>query len=344
MKNRLYIVSIFLFSFILSSQYVQANNNVQSQWSKRALATPTVFKVKPNAMELCASFDFTTGICNGLNEYAFSPNRAEDNGRCDIAGASPGSIACSVGSTEGIPIGVTYNYMKVSISRTMWFSGTIPTTGLEWQDNSNYDGSLTNCSTSSSLTNIGGSGVANGVDAGVATTQAIYFLNAPGNDNFQGNGNSDSWATARGNSTEFCNIDWNAVNLGNLTSLANCEFVTISALNEAGYTSASKTGDGNYGYTMDYSTTWSTNGVETPSSVIWQGSLSSSDENLVMIYKLDSPYTRTSDIAPTLRMSFDVTDALKAQFLKYTANEDADGTEFCTLDVGKPGVTISIQD
>ena len=64
-----------------------------------------------------------------------------------------------------------------------------------------------------------------------------------------------------------------------------------------------------------------------------------------MIYKLTSPYTRTSDTPPTLRMAFDVTGGLRAQFVQYTADEDpSPGTEFCTITPNRPSVTITISD
>ena len=78
---------------------------------------------------------------------------------------------------------------------------------------------------------------------------------------------------------------------------------------------------------------------------IWQSGLEASDDGLIMIYKLTEPFTRTLDRVPTLKMAFDVTNAIRAQFSQYTADEDpAPGTEFCTLDVGRPGVSISIFD
>ena len=63
-----------------------------------------------------------------------------------------------------------------------------------------------------------------------------------------------------------------------------------------------------------------------------------------MIYKLSAPYTRTSDIDPLLKMSFDVTNALRSQFATFDADENASSTEFCTIDVGNPTVTITITD
>ena len=85
-------------------------------------------------------------------------------------------------------------------------------------------------------------------------------------------------------------------------------------------------------------------GYFAPTANIWQSDLVESDTSMVLIYKLTSPYARSSaDIFPTIKMSFDVTDALDADFIK---SEEAgkDDVKTCTLYVGNPGVTISITD
>ena len=78
-----------------------------------------MFKVKHISMKLCESFDVTTGLCNGSNDVEFSPNVATDNGRCDLAGVAPGAVACSE-TMKNIPKNVTFNFMRVVISRWMW--------------------------------------------------------------------------------------------------------------------------------------------------------------------------------------------------------------------------------
>tara|TARA_B100001769_G_C22086514_1_gene585730 strand:- start:108 stop:1145 length:1038 start_codon:yes stop_codon:yes gene_type:complete len=335
-----------------------ANSNVNSQWTmsggaQATYSTPTVFKVRPLEMNLCESFNINTGVCNGTNDVTFTPTIAND-GICDIAAVAPGSVACSAGGTEDIPTGVTFNYMRVKIDRTMWLQGSVPSSSAVWQNGDDYDGSIAHCVTSSSNTNTNGTSAPEGTvltSAGgepVPTEQAIFFSNGPGNEDETGDASNASWATASGNSgsgnsgADACNPDWDAINLGDLSSLGSpCSFVSITTLDNAGYTNSSSSGGGNYTYTMDYSTTWS----NAESLKIWQGRLTASSEGLVMIYKLSSPFTRTlKDVSPLLKMSFDVTNALRAQFTKYTADEDADGTEVCTLDVGDPQVTITITE
>jgi hypothetical protein len=325
---------LYLTLFLQTNAY--SNNNVIGKWTMGAYATPSVFKVKPISMKLCESFDVTTGLCNGSNDVEFSPNVATDNGRCDLAGVAPGAVACSATGASNIPKNVTFNFMRVVISRTMWLTGTVTpvdtnggTIGLN--GGGDYDGNLESCVTSSELTNTNGNsapvGVAVSSGSQTPTEQAIYFLNGPGNDTFQGNANADSWSESRGNSLEdpAATPDWNA------------------ACGSNDFSSFAKS----YSYYNDYSSTWLNfdTGVEEVAQQIWQGGLEASDEGLVMIYKLSEPFTRTLDRTPTLRMAFDVTNSIRAQFSQYVADEDpAPGTEFCTLDVGRPSVSISVTD
>ena len=81
-----------------------------------------------------------------------------------------------------------------------------------------------------------------------------------------------------------------------------------------------------------------------PSENIWQSDLEEDDTQMVLIYLLSSPYTRSSsDIFPTIKMSFDVTDALDSDFVKST-EAGKDDVKTCTLYVGSPGVNISVTD
>ena len=349
------IISIF-FLITFSSQ---ANNNVNGKWTLGAYATPSVFKVKPLSMKLCESFDVTTGLCNGANDVEFSPNVVSDNGRCDIAGVAPGAVACSAAGANTIPKNVTFNFMRVVISRTMWLTGTVTPVDvnggtIDWGSGGDYDGNLQSCVTSSALTNTNGTsapvGVAVSSGSQTPTEQAMFFLNGPGNDTFQGNANSDSWAESRGNSLEdpAATPDWNAAcGSSDFSSLANLYWANVTPLDNAGYTKTTSSSCGNYSYYNDYSSTWLNfdTRVEEVRQQIWQGGLEASDEGLVMVYKLTEPFTRTLDRTPTLKMAFDVTNSIRAQFSQYVADEDpAPGTEFCTLDVGRPSVSITVTD
>ena len=359
MKKLFRICLIVTFIFLSITFNLYANNNVTSKWTLGAYATPSVFKVKPISMELCESFDVTTGLCNGTNDVEFTPNVITDNGRCDLAGVAPGAVACSATGANNIPKNITFNFMRVVISRTMWLTGTVTpldTNGdtIDWNSGGDYDGNLESCVTSSELTNTNGNsapvGVAVSSGSQTPTEQAIYFLNGPGNDTFQGNANSDSWSEARGNSLEdpAATPDWNAAcGSSDFSSFANLYWADVTPLDNAGYSKTTSSFCGNYSYYNDYSPTWLNfdTRVEEVRQQIWQGGLEPSDEGLVMVYKLTVPFTRTLDRTPTLKMSFDVTNSLRAQFSQYVSDEDpAPGTEFCTLDVGRPSVSISVTD
>jgi hypothetical protein len=291
--------------------------------------TPTVYEVNPTAFMFCETFDVTTGICNGTNDYTFAKTMATDT--CNIAAAASGEIACQYGSSGGTTPGVTYNYVWMKLNRTMSMSGSVTNT------DSSYPGSMTTCVTNSARTNTNGD-PATGASSGDASTQAIYFLNATGNDSYIGNASS-TVGSARGNSLDYC--DGNDADLR-----GNCTWTNLSILDDAGYvaTSASNigSGGGQYGYVTDYSAPWQ----QTESDKIWQEGLTSSDTEFILIYKLTTPYTTKKGIDPLIKMSFDVTGALRAQFSRYN-NEDPDpdvATEFCTLDVGNPVVTFTVSD
>jgi hypothetical protein len=359
MKKLFQICLSIILIFFSTSFYSHANNNVTGKWTQGAYATPSVFKVKPLSMKLCESFDVTTGNCNGSNDVEFSPNVVTDNGRCDLAGVAPGAVACSATGANNIPKNVTFNFMRVVISRTMWLTGTVTPLDasggtIDWNGGGDYDGNLLSCVTSSELTNTNGNsapiGVAVSSGSQTPTEQAIYFLNGPGNDTFQGNANADSWSESRGNSLENPNAtpDWNAACVsGDFSSFSNLYWANVAPLDNSGYSKTTSSSCEDYTYYNDYSTTWlnfDTN-VEEESQQIWQGGIEASDEGFVMVYKLTEPFTRTLDRTPTLRMAFDVTNSIRAQFSQYVADEDpSPGTEFCTLDVGRPTVSITVTD
>ena len=99
---KLLIIKITILMFAFANAI--ANTNVSGAWTYGAYGTPTVFKVKPLSMQLCESFDVSTGICNGENDVTFTPNVADDNGRCDLAGVAPGAVACTAAGLSLIHI------------------------------------------------------------------------------------------------------------------------------------------------------------------------------------------------------------------------------------------------
>ena len=151
-----------------------------TSWDYNQSGTPTVFKVKPIQMWLCENYNLTTGVCTGDNVHNIQSTVTADNGRCDIAAApGTGAVACNMGSTASVPKGITYNYVRMELDRTMWLSGTVTNSG------SNAD--LASCHTDSS--NVAASGYADeGSTGGTASTQALRFMSGPGNEDFQAMG------------------------------------------------------------------------------------------------------------------------------------------------------------
>ena len=305
------IISIIL---VLTSSLSFAGTN----WDSNQSGTPTSFKVKPIQMWLCESYNLTTGVCTGDNIHNVQSTVTNDNGRCDIAAVSgAGAVACTMGSTATIPKNVAYNYMRMELDRTMSLTGTVTNTG------SNAD--LASCHTDSS--NVSASGyVDQGSTGGTPSSQGLRFMSGPGNEDFQGNA-----AVGTGNTTT---TKWQSCyDSGG----AGCSWSSIKFIEDNGGTAFDGSNDGSNDYSQmnDYSTTAS-------GGPVWQQGLANADTTMFMIYRLTTPYTRTLDTNPTIEMSFDVTDALDANFIKST--EGSDVVSGCTLYVGNPGVTVTFSD
>ena len=308
-----------IFIFILN-----INVHANTSWDNNMSATPTVFKVKPTDMKLCEDFSLSTGECSGSSIYTIVKTMTADDGRCDIAGVEQGAVACNYGPTNSMPVGVTYNYVRIELDRTMWLKGTVTNTG------SNSE--LASCHTDSANTQASNSVYAEGSVGGTATLQAINFANGAGNESFIGNATKDTANT----------LDTYGTSCVNNPSLSGCSFGYVASLKAQGSTHyGTDEGSTQTFGSQDY---WMFTGYFAPQGNIWQSDLIESDTSMVLIYKLTSPYSRSSaDIFPTIKMSFDVTDALDSDFIK---SEEAgkDDVKTCTLYVGSPGVTISITD
>ena len=60
------------------------------------------------------------------------------------------------------------------------------------------------------------------------------------------------------------------------------------------------------------------------------------------IYRLPAPYTKTTDANPSMKMTFDVTNAISSQWFKVT-NDDSTSSYACTMYLEKPLVTMTIE-
>ena len=298
--------------------------NAETFWDNDQTANPTVFKVKPTDMKLCGDFDLTTGACTGDNIYTVVKTLTADDGRCDIAGVEQGAVACNYGPTNSMPVGETYNYARFELDRTMWLKGTIA--------NSGGNSGMASCHTDSSNTQSSNSSSAEGSVGGTPSTQAITFLNGAGNDTIIGNATK----TSANNSDAEDNLC--AAN----PARSGCGFSYIQSLKDQGsiHLGTDEGSTQTFG-DQDY---WMLTRYYVPEGSIWQSGLEENDTSLTLIYLLSSPYTRSSaDIFPTVTMSFDVTNAMDAHFIR---SEEAgkDDVSTCTIFVGNPGVTISISD
>ena len=314
------IIGFFTLVLIFNSSITYA----ETFWDNDQSADPTVFKVRPTDFKLCGDWDQSTGECTGDDIYTIVKTMTADDGRCDIAGVEQGAVACNYGPTNSMPIGAEYHYARFELDRTMWLKGTITNTGS--------NSGMTSCHTDSSNTQSSNSVSAEGSVGGIPSIQAIKFLNGAGNDTVRPGGTN---VTANTDASEDGLCVANPARSG-------CGFGYIQSLKDQGATHLG-TGDGSVQIdgTQDY---WMLTRYYVPDGPIWQSGLEENDTSIVLIYLLDNTYIRSSaDVFPTVKMSFDVTGAMDAHFIR---SEEAgkDDVSTCTIFVGNPGVSVSITD
>ena len=225
-------------------------------------------------------------------------------GRCDIAATETANTNACVfaDTTAGITKDITYNYFRVSMTRDVWLSGTVTTT------NSNIPEGSRTCSTSSSITN-SGTEFPMGAISSTPSTQITTFSNGVGNDTFVG-GITDP------------------ANLPNTSDGATQVLLNLPFLDNLGLVK----GD-HYDWSANYSQ---------PTPHVWQSTLDSADTEVVLIYRLPAPYTKTTDANPSMKMTFDVTNAISSQWFK-VENDNSTFSYACTMYLEKPLVTMTIE-
>ena len=225
-------------------------------------------------------------------------------GRCDIAATETANTNACVfaDTTAGITKDITYNYFRVSMTRDVWLSGTVTTT------NSNIPEGSRTCSTSSSITN-SGTEFPMGAISSTPSTQITTFSNGVGNDTFVG-GITDP------------------ANLPNTSDGATQVLLNLPFLDNLGLVKGN-----HYDWSANYSQ---------PTPHVWQSTLDSADTEIVLIYRLPAPYTKTTDTNPSMKMTFDVTNAISSQWFKVT-NDDSTFSYACTMYLEKPLVTMAIE-
>ena len=225
-------------------------------------------------------------------------------GRCDIASiATANTNACVFADTTvGITEDITYNYFRVTMTRDVWLSGSVVTT------NTNIAEGSRTCSTASSITN-SVTEFAMGAISSTPSIQTTTFANGPGNDTFVG-GITDP------------------ANLPNTSEGGTDVFLNLPYLDNLGLVK------GNH-----YN--WSANYTQ-PTPHIWQNTLDSADTEVVLIYRLPASYTKITDTNPSVKLTFDVTNAIASQWFKVT-NDDSSFSYACTMYLEKPLVTMAIE-
>ena len=225
-------------------------------------------------------------------------------GRCDIAATETANTNACVFSdtTAGITKNITYNYVRASMTRDVWLKGTVTS------ENSNIAEDSRTCSTSSSITN-SGTEFPMGAISGTPSTQITTFANGPGNDEFVGGITDPANLPNRSN--------------GGTQLLLNLPYLD------------------NLGLTKGTHYFWSANYTR-PNPHIWQSTLDSTDTEVVLIYRLSSSYTKTTDTNPSVRMTFDVTNSISSQWFKID-NGNSTFSYACTMYLEKPLVTMTIE-
>ena len=109
-KNFFIALCVVLYLALTSTTYAGRTNDAGTNTTS-ATGTPTVYQVNPISMQLCNSYDLSTGACSG-DTFTFVKTYTANNGYCDIAAVSPGAEACIFGSTEGMTVGHVYNYVN----------------------------------------------------------------------------------------------------------------------------------------------------------------------------------------------------------------------------------------
>jgi len=275
-----------------------------------ATGTPTVYEVNPISFQLCNSYDLSTGACSG-DTFTFVKTYTANNGFCDLAGVSPGQDACVFGSTEGMTVGHTYNYVRTTVKRDMNITGTVTITGSDWDGNSSID----YCSTNSANTNSNDI-IAAGTPGQTASKQTITMITAPGNE------------TDYGNAT---------VGTANTTPCGGASCSDPAYFKGFEGTALAKGGGSQYSYTWSYTTP--------QNSIIWMGDIeTNASDAITLIYALTESYTVQAGRYPTIKMVIDVTDSLFCGTVDGTNDGSSDATEICYCETGSPSISWTILD
>ena len=108
-------ILFFLFSVLFSFSVYADFTNCEYE------GNVTQYSVTMTSARICADYSLTTGACTGPNDFLVGT----ESKTCDIASVAANNDVCTYGSLSGMPIGETYKYVRVSISRDMTLKATI---------------------------------------------------------------------------------------------------------------------------------------------------------------------------------------------------------------------------
>ena len=302
----IFVISFFISSTAIADQYLRILP-VNSPYV--VYGTPTQMEFDVQSMQMCESFNPATGICTGSSEYSFIKTMT---GGCDIAATSTANTnACVFGnSTAGITKNIGYKYIKVVMASDIILNGSVTAStaadigsGAEEITSGNRT-----CSTrTGSNTSIY---FVEGAVSSTSSSQVFTMPQAPGNDT-------------------FVNSITDPANLPNTTQGGVNVFLNIKFFDDLGLTKGNQ-----YQFWNNYTTP--------TSPLIWQSGIDASDSTFTLIYRLNETYTKTTDVDPTVKMTFDVTNAIGAKWLKF--NDASDNITYsCSIFIERPLVTFAVE-
>jgi hypothetical protein len=151
---------------------------------------------------------------------------------------------------------------------------------------------------------------ATGAVSSTSSSQAFTLPQAPGNDT-------------------FVNNITNPANLPNTTLGGSEVNLNIKFFDDLGLQKGT-----HYTFTNNYSTPIA--------PLIWQSGIDADASTFALIYRLNETYTKTTDVNPTVKMTFDVTNAVAAKWLKY--NDSSDNLTYsCSVFIERPLVTFAVE-
>ena len=266
----------------------------------------TQYLVTMTSAMICQDYNFTTGACTGANDFTVSTNSKT----CDIASVPSNNDVCTYGSLAGMQLGETYNYIRVTLKRDFTIKASLtPTASMtDVSGNTNSECTGFTIRTESDNTN-GKTSPPHGVSEAVGSTnppesQVVTFMNGQGND------------------TSGCTTA--CIPTAKDTRVTDCDGTR--------HTSAV---DSNYTYDVRYCT---------PTSALWLGELTNTQNEFTLIYKLSSPYT-VGITAPKLQMKFDTADTFNGYYDgKHGGSSENNVSGFSMILPGEPLVAFKLTE